>query len=88
VHGTIAVQGDHGIPQTLELAFGGLDPITELSGIRARLQHLGYLRGPVDGASDAGTERALRAFQEAQGLEVTGVVDDATRDRLREAHGI
>ena len=33
------------------------------------------------------TEGALAAFQTAHDLEVTGALDDATRDKLQELHG-
>lgn len=77
---------------------GHLDPIDERSGQMARLVQLGYLLtspaalfgGEVDGEEiDDGDERltrAVRAFQSDKMLEVTGVVDDATRDALKSAH--
>jgi len=39
----------------------------------------------IDGLFGSGTEAALKAFQEAQGLEVTGIVDEATLSALKEA---
>lgn len=73
---------------------GHLDPIDELSGVRMRLENLGFYRGlgavAPDDESDAARaldQRAVRAFQAAHNLPVTGEVDDATRGALRDAHG-
>jgi peptidoglycan hydrolase-like protein with peptidoglycan-binding domain len=68
-----------------------MDPITEPSGVRARLANLGY-RGVSDdnvGAewNEPGLVYALSAFQRDQHLEVTGTLDDATRDALQERYG-
>lgn len=77
---------------------GHLDPIEERSGLMARLVQLGYLLpspsalfgGEIAGEEiDDGDERlscAVRAFQTDHMLEVTGIVDDATRDALKAAH--
>lgn len=71
---------------------GHLDPVTELSGVKARLTHLRYLLPPPE--DDDGYEGyddwlafAVRDFQRTQGLPVTGVMDDATRAALVAAHG-
>lgn len=61
-----------------------LDPASEISGAQGRLRHLGYAVGEPDGVMDPRTEEALRAFQAAHGLEVTGELDAATQDKLRE----
>lgn len=69
-----------------QLAVGNLDPITEPSGVYARLVNLGYARG--GGTPSALDQRhAVADFQRAEGLEPTGEVDDATRRRLGELHG-
>lgn len=61
-----------------------LDPTSEISGLQGRLRHLGYPVGPADGTLDPRSVEALRAFQTEQGLEVTGELDDATQDKLRQ----
>jgi hypothetical protein len=57
---------------------GHLDPLDEASGVRHRLDHLGYDTSDLD--------EATRAFQRAHELEPTGVVDEATRRALRRGH--
>lgn len=71
--------------ETHKLRLGMLDPVTEESGVRARLLNLRYLRSAS--APAARLERALRSFQRDNGLSPTGTVDDATRDALVADHG-
>lgn len=54
-----------------------------LSGVRAqllelRLRDLGYNPGRLDGVIDGNTRNAIAAYQESQGVTVTGYVDQAT----------
>ena len=58
-----------------------------LTGAQARLSNLGFAPGSVDGNLGPKTRQALRAFQEAQGLEITGTLDSATREKLKNEHG-
>jgi N-acetylmuramoyl-L-alanine amidase len=62
--------------EELDVQLGGVDPIEEPSGVRQRLENLGF----------AGPD-AIRRFQESRGLEATGEADQATRDRLLQDHG-
>lgn len=62
-----------------EIHFGSLDPFDTDSGVRGRLLNLGY---GVDDLSEA-----LKAFQQKEGLPVTGQADSATQSRLQERHG-
>ncbi len=81
----------------VDLAFrvgiGELDPIDTDAGVRMRLTQLGFYGPKLAGAdryvakSDAQLAAAIAAFQGAQGLDVTGEMDDATRDKLLEVHG-
>jgi hypothetical protein len=67
-----------------------MDPITEPSGLRKRLVHLGHLVPFFEGApehSPAAVAHAISAFQAAEQLTVTGVADAATLDALTRAHG-
>jgi N-acetylmuramoyl-L-alanine amidase len=69
-----------------KLALGALDPPEELTGAQARLANLGFAHAPGSGALDAPTRAALRAFQQAHGLEVSGALDAATSAKLRALH--
>jgi peptidoglycan hydrolase-like protein with peptidoglycan-binding domain len=76
-----------GEPEHFQLRLGSLDPITEISGIQARLRNIGIDCGPVDGRLGPKTREALISFQKANQLQPTGEPDEATRARLKEAHG-
>ena len=69
------------------LQLGHVGPISEISGVKERLQNLGFDCGAADEEETADLEEALRAFQEKHGLEATGRIDEATRDRLLAEHG-
>jgi hypothetical protein len=75
-------------PLEFEVALGALDPIDEASGVQARLNNLGFDCGAVDGDVGPKTEHALRAFQGVAQLEITGQIDDPTRDAIRARHDI
>ncbi len=67
---------------------GDLNPVEELSGVRMRLAHLGHYGWyPPDEVDETDDRDALLAFQAAQGIEATGVLDVATRAALRDSHG-
>jgi hypothetical protein len=79
-----------------EVRIGHLDPIEEMSGVRQRLEHLGHYGwvlnpqpdDPLVNAADEERDRqAVSRFQAQNGIEVTGLVDDATRAAIRDAHG-
>lgn len=59
-----------------ELKIGWMDPISEESGVQARLANLGF-----DFGDDVAS--AVKAFQARVGLEVTGTIDDALREKLK-----
>jgi hypothetical protein len=73
---------------TFTLKLGHLDPIDEDSGVDARLMNLGF--GPTDTedpeSPDDDRGQALKTFQDRLGLEITGVADDATRQKLQTLH--
>ncbi|MGI6240079.1 MAG: peptidoglycan-binding domain-containing protein, partial [Christensenellales bacterium] len=50
--------------------------------LQRKLVDLKYLSAEPDGVYGAGTENAVRAFQEANGLEATGIADDETQQLL------
>lgn len=51
----------------------------EVERFQQRLADLGYLSGTVDGIYGKQTTRAVSAFQDLNGLTVTGTADDATQ---------
>lgn len=57
-----------------ELKIGWMDPISEETGVQSRLANLGF-------GDDLAA--AVKQFQARVGLEVTGTVDDALRDKLK-----
>lgn len=59
----------------------GLNSITR-GLVEAQLRAQGFSPGPVDGQFDSTTREALRNYQEARGLPVTGYIDSPTLDRL------
>src|SRR5262249_8691976 len=69
------------------IQIGDMDPVNETSGVRKRLANLGFYTPPWKGTSEEALKTDLTAFQKAYGLPPTGEVDDATRQRLVEAHG-
>jgi N-acetylmuramoyl-L-alanine amidase len=73
--------------EKINLNLGSLDPVSAMSGVKARLANLGFYRGAIDGTLDKAALQALRDFQTKQGLQVTGAADDATRQKLLEVHG-
>lgn len=70
-----------------DLKIGHLDPVDTVAGVQARLNNLGFPSGEVDGALGPRTQRAIRTFQRDVGLDMTGEIDDATKQKLAEAHG-
>jgi Putative peptidoglycan binding domain/LysM domain len=72
-------------PETYPLNFGHLDPDESQTGVRGRLNNLGFTCSP-DGVMDADLQRALMKYQAANDLPATGQLDDATRDALKQEH--
>ncbi len=69
-------------PITWNLNLGHLDPIDTEEGIKKRLSNLGF----DPGDSDEEFKNALTLFQERFGLQSTGELDDATRNKILEQH--
>jgi len=69
-----------------QLNIGYLNPLEAVSGIRARLNNLGYSAGNGGEEMDDLLAAALRQFQADYDLEVTGEPDQATRDCREEEH--
>jgi hypothetical protein len=71
----------------LQLSLGGLDPQSEISGTKQRLANLGFDCGEYGAQATDDFSAALAAFQEWNGIPVTGALDDDTRQALGTAHG-
>ena len=56
--------------------------------LEQRLAELGFFSGSSDSTYDAETRAALESFQQANGLEVTGLADNATLERLESAEAV
>ncbi|CDH44894.1 PGRP and LysM peptidoglycan-binding domain-containing protein [Candidatus Contendibacter odensensis] len=69
------------------LDLGGLDPVTTLSGLQARLHNLGFECSAEKGKLGPLTEGAIRAFQGKHGLETSGDPDEQMLSKLIEIHG-
>jgi hypothetical protein len=70
-----------------QLQLGHLDPHDEATGAQGRLRGLGFYFGKIDGEIGPKTQAAIRRFQKAKSLSVTGELDDATASALRDAYG-
>lgn len=73
-----APSGSSSSGATLELGSEG----SEVKKLQKRLIDLGYLSGTADGKFGEMTESALKAFQEANGLEADGKAGTKTQNKL------
>lgn len=72
--------------QEFDLVLGDLDPVETMTGVQQRLRNLGFDPGPIDGEMGPLTSEAIAKFQALCEMEVTGELDDATRQRLKSDH--
>lgn len=70
-------------PWILDLQIGHLNPLETASGLRGRLENLGFDCGEDGEALSA----AVRAFQQSAGLPATGALDGPTLDKLAGIYG-
>jgi len=73
--------------EAYELRLGELNPADDITGIQARLRHLGFYDGPIDGQVTAEMEQALQEFQLSAGLEPDGAINEQTVNALKKAYG-
>jgi N-acetylmuramoyl-L-alanine amidase len=78
--------GEECVITVFKLELGHLDPVEEATGVQARLNNLGFFCGKIDGIVGPLTQEALKAFQEKNGLSVTGAADQATKNKLAQLH--
>lgn len=79
--GSLVVTFADGTTETWNLHIGHLDPVAEISGVQGRLDNLGF-PCKATGTIDEATTNAVKAFQARVGLDVTGTIDDALREKL------
>ena len=70
--------------EVIALRLGDLDPCDQATGMQQRLNNLGFDCGAEDGEIGEATKEAIKKFQEAYKLDVTGEADDATKNKLKE----
>ena len=71
----------------LQVRCGTVDPVETTTGLQHRLNALGFSAGAVDGIFGPRTEDAVRRFQEANRLTVSGTADSSTCNKLVQAYG-
>ena len=59
-----------------------------MTKLQTALNALGYACGAADGIFGAATEKAVRAFQAANGLTVDGIAGKATQEALYAAENV
>ncbi len=84
--GTLVLEPGTPNEERIELRIGYLDPIDQATGSQARLNNLGFRCGRNDGEIGPKTEQAIKNFQRSTGLKASGELDEATLQKLREAH--
>jgi len=83
----VVLLGQEGPQERYTLKIGHIDPLTEVRGVQQRLKNLGFSCGNEDNEIGPRTRAALRSFQEKHDFQVTGEIDDPTKNRLREIYG-
>jgi len=76
---------DHLLSTPWVLGLGSVGP--EVADAQRILTALAMYDGPIDGQYGQGTTAAVRAFQDARGLTVDGVVGPRTKGELASLHG-
>lgn len=85
-HRAVLIVGSQENPLVRHLNLGNMSPKQDVKGVQRRLMNLGF-GASESGTLDAQTREAIRTFQRAASLPVTGETDTATEDKLREMHG-
>ena len=69
-----------GLSQAVQGAGYGYNPVAQLA--QTKLAEQGFNPGPLDGVAGGGTRAAVVQFQQKNGLPTTGLLDQATLDKL------
>jgi N-acetylmuramoyl-L-alanine amidase len=88
-NGTLTVWPDPDEPDDFlqyPVLLGSLDPLETTSGVKGRLQNLGYFRGQVDQQKGTDYDSAVRRFQQDHNLTVDGIVGPQTLQMLEQLH--
>ena len=72
-------EGPSPTPKSIQRGFTGSDAVRD---IQKRLKELGYYKGSADGDFGPATEKAVMAFQKANGLTADGKVGEKTLAKL------
>jgi hypothetical protein len=70
-----------------EVKLGDLNPVSENTGIQARLNGLGFHCGKIDSKIKNKSEEAIRKFQKVNDLVVDGVAGKNTQQALENKYG-
>jgi N-acetylmuramoyl-L-alanine amidase len=84
----MTAEGDDDDAVEWPIMFGHLDPIDTTSGVKGRLNNLGYSCGPVNDQEDERYDAAVRRFQHEHELAVDGIVGPKTGSALSKAHRV
>ena len=68
-------------------SFAQAPVVSDVLAAQVMLDRAGFSSGEIDGRTGANTRRAITAFQQSQGLPGTGILDQATWQRLPERAG-
>jgi hypothetical protein len=71
-----------------DIRLGHLDPLETTTGVKARLNNLGYDCGEVNNVEDDAYDQAVRQFQQDHSLVVDGIVGPKTRHMLKHEHRV
>lgn len=71
-------------PASMQIGFSG----QEVRNVQKRLKELGYYTGSVDGDFGLATDKAVKAFQKANGLTADGKIGPKTLEVLNSSHAV
>lgn len=88
-HGVIRLflDEENKVTHEIKIDLGSLDPVTEASGVQARLNALGFYCGEVDNKIKEKSEQAIKEFQTAKQLTVDGIAGPITQAELENQYG-